>query len=104
MRYLLSMLAAAILLASCAAPQLLGPASASLSDSDIREIQLLVSQRHDITQGIFKIWAETPQRVIVQSGSESYVDADYSQFTAVKKNGRWKIASPIQRRHLYGTG
>jgi len=63
-----------------------------------------VSQRAEIQQRVFKIWAEAPDRAIVQSGSESYVDAEYSQFTVVKKQGHWKIASRIERHHLYGTG
>jgi|SRR5437588_12460454 len=94
----------AILLASCAAPQVLGPAAASLSENDIREIKLLVLQRPDIKQGVFKVWADRPDRAVVQSGSASYVDAEYIQFTVAKKRGHWTIASPIQRHHLYGTG
>ena len=96
--------AAAMLLASCASPQVAGPAATSLSDNDVREIKLLVSQRSDIKQGVFKIWAERPGHALVQSSSNSYVDAEYSQFTVIKKNGRWRIASPIQQNHLYGTG
>src|SRR5436853_1694834 len=93
-----------VALSSCVAPQVLGPSSASISDADVREIRLLVAQRPDIKQGVFKIWAERTDRAIVQSGSQSHVDAEYSQFTALKTHGHWRIASPIELRHLYGTG
>jgi hypothetical protein len=94
----------AMLLASCVTPPVLGPASASISDGDIRDIKLLVAQRSDIRQGVLKIWAERSDRAVIESGSQSYDGAEYSHFTVTKIHGRWQICSRIEERHIYATG
>jgi hypothetical protein len=94
----------ALLLSSCAASPVLGPASASVSGADVREIKALVAQRPDINQGVLKIWADRTDRISVTSGSQSYDGAEYSQFTVVKKNGRWHISSSIKKARVYATG
>jgi hypothetical protein len=93
-----------VILSSCVTPPVLGPASPSISAADIREIKVLVAQRADINQGVLKIWADRSDRVTVTSGSQSYDGAEYSQFTAVKKNDRWHISSSIKKAHVYATG
>ena len=103
-RRLAILLGSALLLASCVTPPVLGPASASISDSDIRGIKLLVAQRQDIRQGVLKIWAEQPDRAVIESGSQSYDGAEYSHFTVTKTHGHWQISSRIEQRHVYVTG
>jgi hypothetical protein len=97
-------LGSAMSLTSCVTPPVIGPASASISDSDIREIKFLVAQRRDIRQGVLKIWAERPDRAVIESGSQSYNGAEYSHFIVIKAHGRWQVSSRIERRHVYATG
>ena len=103
-RRLAILFSSAVSLVSCVTPPVLGPASASISDSDIREIKLLVAQRHDIMQGVLKIWAERPDRAVIESGSQSYDGAEYSHFSVIKAHGHWQIFSRIEQRHVYATG
>jgi len=99
-----ALFALSVILSSCVTPPVLGPASSSISAADIREIKLLVAQRHDINQGVLKIWADRADRAIVTSGSQSYDGGEYSQFTVVKKHDHRQISSSIKKAHVYATG
>ena len=103
-RSLFALFAVSAAFSSCATAPVLGPASTSISAADIREIKHLVAQRPDINQGVLKIWADRSDRVTVTSGSQSYDGAEYSQFTAVKRNDHWQVSSSIKKAHVYATG
>ena len=93
-----------MLLSGCVASPVTGPASATISVSDVREIKLLVANRGDIKQGVLSIRAERPDRAFVRSGSQSSDGAEYSEFTVTKVHGRWQISSTIEQRRVYPTG
>jgi hypothetical protein len=93
-----------VMLTSCATPvDFSGPHSAGLSDGDVEQIKLLVSQRSDIRKPIFRIWVDRPDSVLVQSGRQSYVGDMFDEFRVSKKRGRWEIASKITEARILVT-
>ena len=93
------------MLSSCATPlDFSGPYSAGLSHSDVQQIKLLVAQRPNIGQPIFRIWVDRPNNALVQAGRDSYVGDVFSEFRVAKKHGRWQIASKVTEARILVTG
>ena len=92
---------AALLLSGCssviyhAGPLVTGPHASTVSQADVQEIADLVRSRRDIRRPIYKISVEAPYRAVVNSGSDSFIGAQFSEFTVVKYQGRWRIASRV---------
>jgi hypothetical protein len=82
---------------ACAvSPKIAGRYAAVITDSDVERIRRLTESRPDIHRPLYAIFAYSPIEVTVKSGSEEYVSLEStSEFTAVKRNGRWQIASRI---------
>jgi len=91
-------------LSSCATPvDFSGPYSAGLSQSDVEQIKLLVSQRSDIRKPVFRIWVDRPKSALVQTGRQSYVGDIFNEFRLAKVHGQWQIVSKITQDRIIVT-
>ena len=98
---LAGLLCALLLMTSCATPlDLSGPYSKQLSQKDIQEIKVLVSERSDIKKPVFKIWADRSNNALVRTGRDQDVGDVINEFRVAKQNGRWQVTSKITEEHI----
>ena len=80
------------LVAYGASLQISGPYANRLSQSDIQQITALVSKEPGIDHRLKRIEAVRPDKVHIQTGGGTAVDAaTYNDFNAYKRAGRWAI-------------
>ena len=78
-----------------------GPSVNRVSESDIQQIKLLVTQRSDIRKPITQISFDHPDHAQVET-HQIYVGDYTTHFTVHKYHGRWTIDnSSIQEERLF---
>src|SRR5262249_26215342 len=91
-------------LSSCATPMDFGgPYSTGLSQNDVEQIKLLVSERSDIRKPVFRIWVDRPNSALVQTGRNSHLGDVMNEFRVAKHHGRWQIVSKIDEAQVLVT-
>jgi len=84
-----------LLLSGCvaSAPKVSGPYAARILPSDIQDIQIVISARHDLQHHIRTLEAHRPERVYVRT-AHATDGPDYwsgDAFYVMKRSGRWYI-------------
>jgi hypothetical protein len=75
-----------------------------LSETDIREITLLLSRRSDIRKPVLRIVPDAANHALVDCGEEDRVDAVFNEIAVAKRNDRWVITSPIAKHVVIARG
>jgi hypothetical protein len=88
----ISVIVATVLLSACVTPlQVTGPYASRLSEADIQQIKLLVSKRPHIEHRLRTLDVVRPGKIRVRTGGLKTVGSSYSNFTVVKRSGKWLI-------------
>jgi hypothetical protein len=89
------------LLAACGTrPEMNNTGPYGLSQDDVREIKLLVSQRPDIRKPVSRILCDYTDHAVVTAGRRGYAGEVFNIFDVAKRHGRWMIDSPIREEHI----
>ena len=90
-----------VLLSSCAGPEVGG--NSILSQTDVEQIQQLVSARGDVRKPIVRIWADRWDHVFVDCGRAFSVGDQSTEVQLAKRQGRWHIIC-VQQERILATG
>jgi hypothetical protein len=88
------------LLAACGTRAEINPGVFELSQNDIHEINLLVSQRADIRKPVSRILCDYPDHAVITAGRRGYAGEVFNVFQVAKRHGRWIIDSPISEERI----